>query len=845
MWSVSGSSENEEEGVRETMSRKWFQKTMCIMLAATMALGLCACGKGGGAGTTSAGGGKGVKQDPNLAKQYVYSCKEYELPELGEDYGVRAMAQVKDRICLVAETYYYGETVNRSEITLLSMKEDGSDMQVIKLQTDNGTEEDTDTGAGQDTSNGAERPVIMPRVEAAMDVAVEEPAEVSRTWEYTSYGSYAFSEAGVIYAVKNYSKEDYSDENNPVYIQENYLCAWGMDGTLRWQLPISGLTENGNLWISSTSALPDGTLVLILNGEKTYKVLVDAEGNASERKELKNDSGVFTNLNSVVAAKDGQAYIIYNNEKDNWNNYIAPYNLATDEAGEAIKMPDVLSWNGYNAVCAGVSTDLVFSTSEGLFTYNIGDENLNQIMSLVNSDLDADALYRIVMLDDEHFVAYYNTRSDYKPVCGYFTKVAPEDIPDKEVIVIAGEWLDYDLKTRIVNFNKTNEKYRIVVKEYSNYNTSEDYTAGLTQLNSDILAGNMPDILACNNQMSVDNYISKGLLADVGKLLEEDEELGREEFLQNVFDAYKVDGKLYYVIPSFYVRTMMGKQSLIGDRSTWTMQEFQEVLASMPEGTSGIGELTRSSFFYMMLQYCGSDFVDVSTGKCNFNSQDFIAMLEYAKTYPEEIDYSQYDDDYWMNYESQYRENRTLLMDCWINNMRSINMNVNGSFGEKVSCPGFPTESGKGSVVGANTYYVLSAKSANLEGAWEFIRYYLTDEYQDTLEYNIPVKKSSFDKWAAKGMEKPYYLDENGEKVEFDDYFYMNGESIPLPVMTKEQVDDIKAFIQSVDKKVYFNENIQNIITEESAAFFEGQKSAQDVANIIQSRVQIYVNENR
>lgn len=39
------------------------------------------------------------------------------------------------------------------------------------------------------------------------------------------------------------------------------------------------------------------------------------------------------------------------------------------------------------------------------------------------------------------------------------------------------------------------------------------------------------------------------------------------------------------------------------------------------------------------------------------------------------------------------------------------------------------------------------------------------------------------------------------------------------------------------------NDEITNIITEEAEAFFKGQKSVSDVANVIQSRVQVYVNE--
>ena len=47
------------------------------------------------------------------------------------------------------------------------------------------------------------------------------------------------------------------------------------------------------------------------------------------------------------------------------------------------------------------------------------------------------------------------------------------------------------------------------------------------------------------------------------------------------------------------------------------------------------------------------------------------------------------------------------------------------------------------------------------------------------------------------------------------------------------------------NKRSYYNQDIINIVNEEAALFFDGQKSARDVAAIIQSRVQLYVDENR
>ena len=305
-----------------------------------------------------------------------------------------------------------------------------------------------------------------------------------------------------------------------------------------------------------------------------------------------------------------------------------------------------------------------------------------------------------------------------------------------------------------------------------------------------------------------------------------------------------MDGKLYQVIPYFNVMTMVAKQKYAGDSGSWTMKDMQEALSKMPEGASAMTEQVRSTFLTMMMQYCGADYVDVSTGKCNFNSQSFIDMLEFAKTLPEELSEDYYTDVYWETYQSQYREDRTLLMNTYISTVSSMNSVINGSFGEPVSFVGFPSESGNGSCITTGDTFALSAKSANLDGAWEFVRYYLTDEYQESVQWGMPVSEAVFDAKAAEALNKPYYLDENGEKVEYDETFYMNGENIPLDPMSQEQVDQVVSFIKSVNNAQYYNADINNIIAEESEAFFSGQKSAQEVAGIIQSRAQIYVSEN-
>ena len=465
-------------------------------------------------------------------------------------------------------------------------------------------------------------------------------------------------------------------------------------------------------------------------------------------------------------------------------------------------------------------------------------------MSYVNSDLAANYMQRIVMIDDDHFVGAYPDGVDYQTKVSLFTKVDPKDIPDKSVIVLGANWLDSQVRQHIIDFNKTNSNYRITLRDYSTYNTMEDYMAGYTQLNNDIISGNMPDILVTDNQMPIGNYIAKGLIADVGSLIEKDEELSKVEFLDNVFKAYSVNDKLYYVIPNFSVGTVIGKTSILGDMQGWTMEEMQQLLDAQPEGTSSFGDMTRSSFFYYIMRYCGSEFIDQSTGKCNFNSQEFMNLLEFAKALPEEINYD-YDNYDWNSYETQYRENRTILMPTSIYNIKDMNYTINGTFGEDVTFIGFPNENRKGSVISANLSFVLSSKSKVLNGAWEFVRYYLSEDYQKSSTWGLSVNRQVFLDKAQEALQRPYYTDENGEKVEYDETYYLNGEEIKLPPMSQDQIDEIVNFVQTVDRCEYYNESVQKIIDEETAAFFAGQKTAAEVSQIIQSRAQIYVDENR
>lgn len=829
------------------MKGKWFKKALGFGLVLGLTVGLCACG--GGDGQENGGDGSGGNGNANaaLAKENVYKLSEIELPQfVDEDNGYVSVQNVTcrdGRVYMILQIRDW--STNESEMKLLSMKEDGSDVQVAEMES-SGTDQEDGGAAAED---GAEQ--------EDGETAAEETVEASDVWDYTGYSYFIFASDGSgIYGVRSHSHEDYSNPDAYVSEQHTYLCSWDMTGALQWEVEPDILkqqdsAEEGSevaeyIWLRDCIATQDGAFSLLLSGDNLYRADVSRDGEVAEKVQLSEETTtILNNYQSMMPKEDGTFLLMYSDENDWTKSYLAEYDFETDTVGEPSELPASLMWNGYSTMAAGKNSDLIYTNSTGVYTYNRGDAEAALKMNFVNSDVNITGFRGFVELDDESFIGIYEENYENAQKAALFTYVEPSQIADKAVLVLAGSWIGSDMRQRVIEYNRASDTYRIVLKEYDSYNSYEDYTAGTTHLNNDIITGGMPDILLADG-LPVENYISKGLIADVSKLIAEDEELSQVEFMQNVFDAYSVDGKLYYVTPAFSVITMAAKTSLVGDGSDWSLEKMQQVLDDMGENVQPIGEVTRDGFMMMAMQYCGADFVDVETGKCAFDSDDFIAMMEFAKTLPEEIDWEELGDDYWSSYESQYRDNRTLLLQMYIGYFDNLSYQLNGYLGEPFTFVGFPTESGNGAYINASTQMVLSAKSDNLDGAWDFVRYYLTDEYQESLGWGLSVNRRIFMEQAQKATRRPTYTDyETGEEVEYDQTMYINGEDIAIEPLTQEQLDQVIAYIETVNTGYYYNEDVMNIINEEMGAFYSGQKSARDTAAIIQSRAQLYVDENR
>ena len=132
--------------------------------------------------------------------------------------------------------------------------------------------------------------------------------------------------------------------------------------------------------------------------------------------------------------------------------------------------------------------------------------------------------------------------------------------------------------------------------------------------------------------------------------------------------------------------------------------------------------------------------------------------------------------------------------------------------------------------------YAITAKSEHKEGAWAFLESFLASE--DSASSFFPTRKDLLTEKAADAV-KP---DSSGAgmAISYADWEY------DFHTPTREEVELTLRLIEAA-KPVSFTEagEVLGIINEEAEGYYQGQKTALEVAEIIQSRVRIYVNENQ
>lgn len=354
-------------------------------------------------------------------------------------------------------------------------------------------------------------------------------------------------------------------------------------------------------------------------------------------------------------------------------------------------------------------------------------------------------------------------------------------------------------------------------------------------------------------------------------MIDSDPELSRDDLMTHFFDVLSTDGKLYQITDCFAIQTVIGRSDVIGQRDSWTLAELMDVYRTLEPDATIFGEMdTKPDMLYSVIERSSNSFVDWTSMQCRFDTQEFIDLLTLVNEFPDTFDYENYN---WDDYKSEglrMRARKQMLLRATVSSFDAIQQHYAMTDGNPCYI-GYPSVNGTGNSFEVYGGLAISSKCVNSEAAWEFIRYYLTEEHQLT-EYmwNFPTNKHAFDAYVEQCM-TPNFEDYSyavempvmksavilpeevpTEETQVSDepqeqpkgwYWFSDTEEVAYYALTQAELDLFWSLYENTNIVSGSNQAINTIIREETEAFFAGQKTAQETARLIQDRASLYVFE--
>lgn len=764
--------------------RGFAKKGLSIALAMLLGLSLAACGKEGDASAS----GESVS---DVTDDYVY-VPEFQVLEAEENADI-------SRVKFQGEELYY-----------------------MLYRYDEETEESTNVFVRR-ALNDLEKEEVL-----TVDFQVPEG--------YDAYmGEFFFDEAGSLYAVWSVSpvyvegqEYDYSDNST-------WLVRYADDLSEEWSADLGEVfADEDNRYIQSAVAGGEGKLYLSSNN---VVYVFDSAGNYVKTIPVNADW-----INGLTVTADGRVFVV---QYGDIGLELTEMDTASDTLSGTFKnLPDT-----NEAIRAGREGTLLVSGYSKLYEYDLATQESTVVLNWVDCNIQGSYAREFVLQEDGRIVVVSDNYED-KPEIVYLTRTDAAKVPQKKVLTLGTLYEDNgNLQKAVVNFNKANTEYQVKIKGYVDESaewTEHTYSDAIALLNADLVSDNCPDLIDLS-QVDMDNLAAKGVLEDLAPYLEASEKANLKDFVPSVLNAYRVNGIQVTVPRYFTIETLLARTSVVGSEPGWTMEEMIALSDANPDAVLLYG-MTKDRALQLCLQYASDSFIDYQTASCSFDSPAFVQILEFADRFDMEYQYNEEE-----SFPNMLQSGKLLLSDASFDNVQAYQMYHLMFEGDEVTPIGYPTSDGTpGVFLSGSEVYGISLKSAYKEGAWAFLESVLSAERNEHA-WGFPSRTAYLEAMFAQDCQPEYQYDENGEILKDAEgnpvensktsWSYDNW-NVEIYAASEEEIDGVRALIEAARPFSRGNDEIFTMISEEAASYFAGQKSAEEVAKIIQSRVELYVSEN-
>lgn len=392
----------------------------------------------------------------------------------------------------------------------------------------------------------------------------------------------------------------------------------------------------------------------------------------------------------------------------------------------------------------------------------------------------------------------------------------------------------------VLRFNESQDQYKIVVESYvekyvdtdgdgSWSVTEEEMSQHLTRMFLDVLSGNHPDLYYFSSGLDSTAVSYAGLLQNLNVLINNDPDFNRDDFHPTLWRKTEIDGALYEMACGFTLEGIAAPEALVGDRTGWTIDDYYALEAQAGEPLlKEHSDAIAISYAYYGL----SDYIDLDNGTCSFDSPAFRETLEFLahldtalENAPAELHYPvrttplssvkdwAYTTDLW---QTRYQVKPMLL-----------------GYPQAGSAPLPCATSNFGYKFG------VSADTEHLDGCWAFLKFMLSEEVQTEIadSLSFPVRLSVLEDQLSRAA-----LPADNPKSIVYEWRNSSGTGYLEP-LTEEDVSRMRTLLYDFEFVTVDYIEICNILMDEAAALFAGDKTVEETAALIQNRASLFLAE--
>ncbi|MBN1775496.1 MAG: hypothetical protein JW817_03420 [Clostridiales bacterium] len=390
-----------------------------------------------------------------------------------------------------------------------------------------------------------------------------------------------------------------------------------------------------------------------------------------------------------------------------------------------------------------------------------------------------------------------------------------------------------DLDYLATLFNQNNPDYEIEIVRYGNYEENfgenfsfDDIRRAREDLIASILSSTEPADVYYLPLSDTEILAERNMLSDISDIVDEAISHRSSDYAMNVIESCKREGRMNWFTPFFVVSGFLFDQSRLQEIHDFSLEGMIEYATA--------ADLQPVSGLFSLFPIIEKEFTDPSA---ETDSQELIDLLEMSLVSAQKdgdplIDQYSLSNFHAFVYEAQRRDSEFTLI-------------------------GYPDGEKNPPFLSATFVCSIPAQSGNPEGAAEFIRFMLSPTIQNMSSVfageEMPVLLSAFD--AQTELIAKQYRD---PMTDSETQLFVHNSAITeamsnMPIQEKEDLipfptddrwqDSFKRLALEAEGLYVEDYSLFLILYEEYSYFFNGQKSAEETAKVIQNRVSVYMAE--